>query len=154
MLTTLKSHYAASTIAHIKARAADLGKIHEGKSQLGLVEADYRAMVKAACKDRSDSSATLDARERARLIRALKAKGYVESQALSERSKKIKANRLRDLGIIHMGQRELGLDDAAYRKLVDEASGGVSKTSALLGAPARAKVIAEMKVRGFEFDAA
>lgn len=154
MLKTFKAHYAESTIAHIKARTADLGRIHEAKAQLGLAEADYRALVKAACKDRSDSSADLDARERARLLRAFKARGYVETQALSERSQKIKANRQRDLGLIHLGQRELGLDDAAYRKLVVEASAGKSRSSALLLVDERAKVLGEMKARGFDHEAA
>ena len=151
MLTTLKSHYADSTIAHIKARAIDLGKIHEAKSQLNLSDADYRALVKKSCKNRTESSAYLCARERTKLLRDLKSKGYVEKQSLSERSLKIQANRLRDLGIIHMGQRALGIDDASYRKLIHRASGGVSKSSAMLAAPQRAKVIAEMKRRGFVF---
>jgi phage gp16-like protein len=154
MLTTLKSHYADSTIAHIQARVADLGAIHAAKAQLKLSEADYQAMVKQASAGRFQSSAALDARSRARLIRMLKEKGYVESSALSERSKKIKANRLRDLGVIHMGKRALGLDEPAYRKLIDKASGGVAKSSGLLGAPQRAKVIEAMRERGFEFEEA
>lgn len=150
MLTTLKSHYADSTIAHIQARAADLGTIHAAKSQLGMAEAAYRSMVRAASRSGAQSSADLNARERSRLIRALKAQGYVESAKVSERTKKIKANRLRDLGVIHMGKRALELDEPAYRKLVDKASGGVAKSSGLLGAPERAKVIEALRDRGFE----
>lgn len=153
MLKTLKSYYADSTIAYIQARVADLGSIHAAKAQLGWGDADYRSMVKAACGARSDSSADLNARERARLIRAMKAKGYVESAALSGRSLKIKKNRLKDLGVIHVGKRALGLNDMAYRDLVDKASGGVARSSGLLKAPERALVLGEMKKMGFEFNA-
>lgn len=152
MLTTLKSHYAESTIARIQARVADLGTIHAAKAQLGVSEADYRAMVEAASRKGAQSSGALNARERARLIRVLRAKGYVESVAVSERSRQIKANRTRDLGVIHMGKRALALDEAAYRKLIVKASGGVAKSSGLLGAPGRAKVIRALRERGFEYE--
>lgn len=152
MLKTFKAHYAPSTIAHIKARALDLGVIHAAKTQLALSEADYRTMVEAACSGRTDTSADLDARERARLMRAMKAKGYVESSVISERTKKMRDNRLRDLGLIHMGQRGLGLADRDYRDLVQKASAGKSRSAALLLVSERAKVLDEMKSRGFEFE--
>lgn len=150
MLKSLKAHYSPVTVERIKARLADLGFIHEGKDQLGLDEATYRAMVSAASGALVTSSADLDARARAKLIKALKAKGYEPSQVLSERSLKIKQNRLRDLGLIHMGQRQLGLDEKTYRDLVQAASSGKSRTCALLAAPERARLIAQMKALGFE----
>lgn len=149
MLKTIKAHYAPSSIARVKARLADLGLIHAGKEQLGLSDSDYRAMVSAASKGRSESSADLLARERSRLIKALKAKGYVESTEISARAAKAQANRLRQLGLIHMAQRELKLDEKAYRSLVKTASGGKSASCAHLGAEDRLKVLAHMKALGF-----
>lgn len=149
MLKTIKAHYAASSIALVKARVADLGVIHAAKEQLGLTETDYRAMVSAACKGRSESSGDLLSRERSRLIRALKAKGYVEKTEVSARAAQAQANRLRQLGLIHIAQRQLSLDQKAYRALVKTASGGKSASCAHLGAEDRLKVLAKMKALGF-----
>lgn len=149
MLKTLKAHYAPSSIARVKARLVDLGLIHAAKEQLALSDTDYRAMVSSVSKGRSESSGDLLARERDRLIKAFKAKGYVEKTEVSARSTQAKIKRQRQLGLIHMAQRELKLDDQAYRALVKTASGGKSRSCAHLGATDRANVLAAMKAKGF-----
>ena len=154
MIKAIKSTYAQSTIVRVLARASDIGKIHEAKSQLALPEADYRAMVSTASRGATSTSADLDARQRARLLRALRAKGYAEPATPSEATIERRAQRLKDLGAIHMGQRALALDDAAYRSLVESASKGKSRSSAHLNAAERSKVLSAMKAKGFEFEEA
>lgn len=139
MIKTLKSTYAASTKAHVKARRVDLGLIHEAKAQLSLDDDSYRKMVEAAGSGKT-SSAELDARQRARLLRALSKMGYVSAPKTEARVARDK-KRLEDLANIHMAARAHGVDESDYRKLVVATSSGKSMSSADLNARERAKLI-------------
>jgi phage gp16-like protein len=151
-ITKLKAHYVPRTVAIVKSRLADLGSIHAAKSQLDLSEEDYRAMVKVASGGASDSSADLDGRQRKRLIKAMEAKGYKEPdpKAMTADQLERRGKRLEDLGFIHQGQRALGLSEEAYRKLVAEASGFKTKTSADMNAAERSKLLAKMRALGHQ----
>ena len=151
-ITKLKAHYAPRTVAIVKTRLADLGSIHAAKTQLNLEEKEYRDMVKLASGGASDSSADLDTRARARLIKALQAKGYKEpdSTKMTPLQLERRAKRLEDLGFIHQGQRALGLSQEKYREMVKVASGGKTKTSADMNAAERSKLLGLMREMGYE----
>ena len=146
----IKATYAQSTIDRIQARLKALGLIHEAKAQLGLSEADYRAMVSAASRGKTSTSAELDSRGRAKLLRAMRAKGYKESSELSEIGQLRRQKRLADLGAIHMGKRDLAMPEADYRALVVASSDGKSRSCAHLNSKERQRVIKAMKAKGFK----
>lgn len=152
-ITKLKAHFAPRTVSRVKARLAALGAIHAGKAQLKMEDAAYRALVSSASKGASESAADLDFRGRDRLIKAMTALGYKADAPLSARAKELSDRRLADLGHIHMGARALGLDEAAYRDLVEDASGGKTRSSANMNARERSKLLGEMRSQGFELDA-
>lgn len=144
MLKTLKSHYVSSTIGHIVARSRDLGLIHQAKAQLGLSEAAYAAMVSTASRAASESSADLDARERARLLRAMAKLGYVASEP-SEKTLEREHKRKEELAAIHIAKSQIGLADGEYRDMVEQASHGKARTSALLNALERKSLMAAIE---------
>lgn len=153
-ITRLKAHFAPRTVSRVKGRLAALGSIHAAKAQLGLDASAYRAMVRSASKEATDTAADLDARGRDRLIKAMKALGYKDDAPLSARAQELRDRRLADLGLIHMGARALALDDAAYRDLVQDASGGKTRTSADMNGRERSKLLGTMREQGFELEAA
>lgn len=154
VLKNFKAHYAKRSIERVKARAADLGDIHHAKAQLGLSESDYRNMVEAASGGESRSAGELGAPARAKLIKALVKLGYVKPEQESERQMELRAKRLTDLALIHMGARALSLADARYRAMVKKASAGKSLTAALLLTSERARLLSAMKAGGFDLEAA
>ena len=154
VLKTFKAHYAKSSIERIKTRATDLGDIHHAKTQLGLTENEYRDMVSAASSGASRSAGELSAVLRKKLIKALVKRGYVKPENESPRQKELRAKRLTDLALIHMGARALSLGTDPYKKMVKQASAGKSMTAALLLSPERAKLLAAMKAEGFDLGAA
>jgi hypothetical protein len=144
MLKTLKSRYAVSTIGHILARTRDLGLIHEAKAQLGVSESAYGAMVSSASRGASQSSAELDARQRARLLRAMGKLGY---QAAEPSAKTVEqaARRKEELAAIHIAKSEIGVAESVYRELVVSASSGKTRTSALLNAHERKSLMSAIE---------
>lgn len=136
----LKAHYKPRTVSRIKARQLTLGHIHAAKAQLNLSEATYRNMVSEASKNVSESSADLDHRGRARLLKAMEQKGYVPAEP-SERSIELAKRRHADLGAIHIAAKALALPETAYRKMVKVASEGKTMTSADMNARERARLI-------------
>jgi hypothetical protein len=144
MLKTLKSHYVSSTIGHIVARTRDLGLIHQAKAQLGLADGAYAAMVSSASRGASESSADLDARERARLLRAMAKLGYAPTEP-SEKTIERSQKRREELAAIHVAKSQIGIADGAYRDLVEKASHGKARTSALLNAHERQSLMAAIE---------
>lgn len=147
----LKYNYAVSTVAWIKARLADLGTIHEAKDQLRLDEPDYRAMVAAASKGRFDTAAKLDARSRARLIKAMAARGY-KKPAPSPRFAALEARRAKEMELIgkEREKREVSMED--FRKMAVAASGGKTQTSADLNAYERGKLLRALRALAMKME--
>lgn len=149
----IKATYAASTIQRLQARQHAIGLIHEAKHQLKLDDVTYRDLIATASRGATRSCATLDARGRQRVLRALTAMGYVPSTQPSALTEQRRVARLKDLADIHRAQRGLGLTEAAYRAIVVQVSRGKSRSCAHLNARERAKVKRAMADQGFDFTA-